>query len=154
MKDCTPFPIFRHSIQSFNHLHHRIFCSRYCAVLLGVAGEVSTHHSELVFQWRDVLFIGRSEKVVLEHIPPSLASGQSLSIRGSAVPLLDSVFLGAYLLWGINRFWRGSLGWKDQPFTSYFYWRRIIQLLKTFQPSPPISSSWVAATQLLRHFVL
>ena len=136
---------------SFSQLHQRSFRSRDCAVLLGVAEEVSIHHPELVFQWRDFLFIGRSEKVVLEHIPSSLASGQPLSIRGSAVPLLDSVFMGGYLLWGISRFWRGSLGWKDQPFTLDFYWGKALHIQQLYQPSPSISSSWVAATHLLWH---
>ena len=102
MKDCTPFPIFKHSSHIFSHVHQHSFSSRYCAVLLGVFGEVSTHHPELVFQWTEVLFIGRSTMVVLEHIPPYLASGQPLSNRGSAVPLLDSILMGDYLLWGID----------------------------------------------------
>ena len=67
-------------------------------MLLGVAGEVSIHHPELVFQWREVPSFGRSENVVLENIPPYLASGQPHSITSSVVPLLDSVLLGGYLL--------------------------------------------------------
>ena len=98
MKDCTPFPMFRHSGHSFSHLHQRSFCSKYCVVLLGVAGEVSTHYPELVFQWREVLFIGRSVKEVHEHIPPYLASIQPHSIISSAIPSVDSVIQRGDLL--------------------------------------------------------
>ena len=67
-------------------------------MLLGVVGEVSTHHPELVFQRREVPSLGRLAKEVYEWIPPYLASGKPLSIIGSAIPLLDNVLLGEYLL--------------------------------------------------------
>ena len=110
MKDFTHPPYSGIQAMSFSHLHQHSFCSRDSAVSLGVAGEVSIHHPELVFQWREVIFIGRSEMVVLEHIPPYLALGQPHFIISSVVPSVDNIFRGEIFSEGLTVTWRRSIG--------------------------------------------